>query len=303
MEPVENVEVIDGVFGNAVDAIQTVPEKVQASAEELKTLISSLTGMAVDFGLKLLAALLVLMGGMWIAKRLARAFKRMLERRNADPSLVSFLGSFMNIVLRIFVIIISLATVGVQMTSIVAVLGAASLAIGMALSGTLQNVAGGMVILLFKPFKVGDTIVTADGKTGVVKKIMIFTTELHTFDNQVLFLPNGALANGVITNLSHGKNRRTDITVGISYGDDCEKARAVALKILSKDKRVLKTPAPEVFLSSLDDSSVTLTVRYWTTFDDLLAARADILETIYKEFPKNKLNFPFPQVDVHMKKN
>ena len=188
------------------------------------------------------------------------------------------------------------------MTSIVAVLGAASLAIGMALSGTLQNVAGGMIILFFKPFKVGDAIVTADGKTGIVKKIMIFTTELHTFDNQVLFLPNGALANGVITNLSHGKNRRTDINVGISYGDDCEKARVVALKILSKDKRVLKTPAPEVFMSSLDDSAVTLTIRYWTSFDNLLGARADILEAIYKEFPKNKLNFPFPQMDVHMKK-
>ena len=132
---------------------------------------------------------------------------------------------------------------------------------------------------------------------------MIFTTELHTFDNQVLYLPNGALANGVITNLSQGKNRRTDITVGISYGDDVEKARAVVLKILSKDKRVLKNPAPETFLASLDDSSVTLTVRYWTSFDDLLGARADILETIYKEFPKNKLNFPFPQMDVHMKKD
>ena len=189
------------------------------------------------------------------------------------------------------------------MTSIVAVLGAASLAVGMALSGTLQNVAGGMIILLFKPFRVGEAIVTADGKAGIVKKIMIFTTELHTFDNQILFLPNGALSNGIITNLSQGKNRRTDLTVGISYGDDVEKARATALKILSKDKRVLKTPAPEVILSSLDDSAVTLTIRYWTKFEDLLPAQADILETIYKEFPKNKLRFPFPQVDVHMKKN
>ena len=164
------------------------------------------------------------------------------------------------------------------------------------------NVAGGMIILLFKPFRVGDAIVTADGKTGIVKKIMIFTTELHTFDNQVLFLPNGALSNGVITNISQGKNRRTDLTVGISYGDDIENARKTVLKILSKDKRVLKNPAPEIILKSLDDSAVTLIVRYWTKFEDLLATQADVMETIYKEFPKNKLHFPFPQMDVHVKK-
>ena len=159
-----------------------------------------------------------------------------------------------------------------------------------------------MVILLFKPFRVGDAIVTADGKTGIVKKIMIFTTQLNTFDNQVLFLPNGALSNGVITNLSQGKNRRTDITVGISYGNDVERARELTLKILAADKRILKTPAPEVFLSSLDDSAVTLTVRYWTAFADLYAVRADVLEKIYKEYPKHKLVFPFPQMDVHVTK-
>ena len=125
---------------------------------------------------------------------------------------------------------------------------------------------------------------------------------MNTFDNQVLFLPNGALSNGVITNISQGKNRRTDLTVGISYGDDIENARKTVLKILTKDKRVLKNPAPEVILASLDDSAVTLIVRYWTSFDDLLGVRADILETIYKEFPKNKLHFPFPQMDVHVKK-
>ena len=188
------------------------------------------------------------------------------------------------------------------MTSIVAVLGAASLAVGMALSGTLQNVAGGMVLLLFKPFRVGDTIVTADGKTGIVQKIMIFTTQINTFDNQVLFLPNGALSNGVITNLSMGENRRTDINVAISYGDDVEKARELVLKILSKNKRILKNPAPVVLLSSLDDSSVTLTIRYWTKFVDLWPVRSEMMEKIYKEFPKHKLNFPFPQMDVHVKK-
>ena len=269
----------------------------------LDSLIVKLGQIVAEFGTRLIAAIVIWIVGFWIVKKIVASISFAMKRHDVEPSLATFLQSFLTITLKVFVIIIILTTMGVQMTSIVAVLGAASLAIGMALSGTLQNVAGGMIILFFKPFKVGDAIVTADGKSGIVKKIMIFTTELHTFDNQVLYLPNGALANGVITNLSQGKNRRTDITVGISYGDDVEKARAVVLKILSKDKRVLKNPAPETFLASLDDSSVTLTVRYWTSFDDLLGARADILETIYKEFPKNKLNFPFPQMDVHMKKD
>lgn len=268
----------------------------------LDSLITKLGQIVAEFGTRMIAAIAIWIIGFWLVKKIVASVSFAMKRHNVEPSLASFLQSFLSITLKVFVAIIILTTLGVQMTSIVAVLGAASLAIGMALSGTLQNVAGGMVILLFKPFRVGDAIVTADGESGIVKKIMIFTTELHTFDNQVLYLPNGALSNGVITNISQGKNRRTDITVGISYGDDVEKARAVVLKILSKDKRVLKNPAPEIFLASLDDSSVTLTVRYWTSFDDLLGARADILETIYKEFPKNKLNFPFPQMDVHVKK-
>lgn len=295
-------EVVDGVVGNAVDAIQAVPEKVQASAAALKDMVSSLTGMAVDFGLKLLAAIVVLVGGMWVAKRIARSFKRMLLRRNADASLVSFLGSFVNILLRIFVVIISLATVGVQMTSIVAVLGAASLAIGMALSGTMQNFAGGIIIMFLKPFKVDDVIVTADGKAGVVKKIMIFTTELHTFDNQVVLLPNGALSNSQITNLSINNTRRVDFTVAISYGDDVDVARKEIIAILKLNKKILKTPAPIVYVSDLADSAVVLGVRYWVSAADFLPSRGEMLEEIYKKLPKKKIHFPFPQMDVHVKK-
>ena len=296
------MDVVDGVVGNAVDAVTAVPDKVQASATALKDMLGSLTGMAVDFGLKLLAAVVVLVGGMWIATRLARSFKRMLQRRGADASLVSFLGSFMNILLRIFVIIISLATVGVQMTSIVAVLGAASLAVGMALSGTMQNFAGGIIIMFLKPFKVGDIIVTADGKTGIVKKIMIFTTEIHTFDNQVVLLPNGPLANSQITNLSMNGTRRMDFNVAISYGDNVDVARKEILAILRSDKRVLRDPAPVVFVADLGDSAVVLTARYWTTAADCIPSRGDMLEQIYKKLPKKKIHFPFPQMDVHVKK-
>jgi small conductance mechanosensitive channel len=298
----EIVEVVDGAIGNAVEVVQAVPEKVHASAERLKAMIDSLSGMAVDFGLKLIAAIVVLVGGMWIAQRLSRAFKRMLQRRGADASLVTFLGSFVNILLRIFVIIISLTTVGVQMTSIVAVLGAASLAIGMALSGTMQNFAGGIIIMFLKPFKVGDIITTADGKTGVVKKIMIFTTEIHTFDNQVILLPNGALSNSQITNLSMTDTRRADLSVAISYGDNIDVARKEILAILKADKRVLRDPAPVVFVADLADSAVVLGVRYWTSAADMLPSRGDMMEQIYNKLPKKKIHFPFPQMDVHVKK-
>ena len=298
----ENIEVVDGVVGNAVEVVAAVPEKVQASAERLKAMIDSLTGLAVDFGLKLIAAIAVLVGGMWVAQRLSRAFKRMLQRHGADASLVTFLGSFINILLRIFVIIISLTTVGVQMTSIVAVLGAASLAVGMALSGTMQNFAGGIIIMFLKPFKVDDIIITADGKTGVVKKIMIFTTEIHTFDNQVILLPNGALSNSQITNLSMTDTRRADLSVAISYGDNIDTARKEILAIIKADKRVLKTPEPAVFVADLADSAVVLGVRYWTAAGDMLPSRGDMMEQIYNKLPKKKIHFPFPQMDVHVKK-
>jgi small conductance mechanosensitive channel len=269
----------------------------------LDTLIAKLGQVVAEFGTRMIGAFAIWTIGFWIVKKLVKALSRSMQRHKVEASLASFTMSFVSVSLKVFVAIIILTTLGVQMTSIVAVLGAASLAVGMALSGTLQNVAGGMVILLFKPFRVGDAIITADGQTGIVKKIQIFTTQINTFDNQILFLPNGALSNGVITNLTMGKKRRTDLSVGISYGDNVEHARELVLKLLKKDKRILKDPMPEVFLASLDDSAVTLTVRYWTTFDDLLPVKADVLETIYKEFPKNKLNFPFPQMDVHVKKN
>ena len=282
--------------------INTVPDKIQASALELKTMISSATGMVVDFGLKLVAAVAVLVGGMWIARRLSNAFHRTLERRKLEPSFVSFMSSFMNIVLRVFVIIISLATVGVQMTSIVAVLGAASLAIGMALSGTMQNFAGGIIIMFLKPFKVGDVIEVASGKTGVVKKIMIFNTEVHTFDNQSVLLPNGPLANGQITNMTNNGTRRSDINISISYGDNVDVARREILAILAADGRVLKKPEPIVFVNDLGDSAVQLVARYWTKTDDIIGVRGAVLEEIYKRLPKKKIHFPFPQMDVHVKK-
>lgn len=280
------------------ELVTTPPE----TAEQWHDLIQSLLGGAVDFCLKLIAAIAIFSVGMWIVNKITKSIKYAMERRELEPSLVSFTASFVNILLRIFVIIIVLTTVGVQMTSIVAVLGAGALAVGMALSGTFQNFAGGIIILFLKPFKVGDVIQTASGRTGTVKKIMIFTTELHTFDNQVVFIPNGPLANGEIINLSDRGARRAEIQIAISYGDDVDAARKVIMRILSADKRVLKNPAPIVFVSDLGDSAVVLSVRYWTKFADNFDSMGDLREALYRELPKKKVHFPFPQMDVHIQK-
>lgn len=277
-----------------------VSEKLEIEVSSLEAIFSSLGEKAVAFGLKLIAAVAILIFGIWLSNRLMRSLRKLMERKKFDASLSSFLLSFLNIAFKVFVVVICLTTVGVQMTSIVAVLGAASLAIGMALSGTLQNFAGGIVLLLFKPFRVGDAIETATGKTGVVKKIMIFTTELHTFDNKVVFLPNGALANGEITNLSNGKIRRSDLKFSISYGDDIALARKVILQILNKDNRVKKIPEPVVFINNLLDNGVELIVRYWSNFNDVYATNVDLIEKIYAVLPKKKVNFPFPQMDVRI---
>jgi len=285
-----------------LEIVKASTEQIHETTQNLQNLLSSVTDLAVNFSLKLFASIVVLAGGMWLAKRLANSFKRLLLRRNLDASLVSFLSSFVSIVLRIFVIIISLTTVGVQMTSIVAVLGAASLAVGMALSGTMQNFAGGIIIMFLKPFKVGDMIEVGE-KSGIVKKIMIFNTEIHTLDNQVVLLPNGSLANGQITNLSDTDTRRAELVVGISYGDNVDVARKEILEILKADKRVLTKPAePTVFVADLADSAVVLKVWYWTKFKDNAVSRGEMLEEIYKRLPKKKIHFPFPQMDVHIQK-
>ena len=287
---------------NPTEILSNPQELLNIETAGLDAALESLIQTVVNFGIKLLVAILILCFGICLSNKITRSFKRVMEIRKFDASLQSFLGSFINILLKIFVFVIVLTTVGVQMTSIVAVLGAASLAVGMALQGTLQNFAGGIVILMFKPFRVGDTIETVSGKIGVVKKITIFTTELHTFDNQVVFLPNGALANGIITNLSDGKNRRTDLNISISYGDDVATARAAILTVLKKDRRILKDPAPTVIVSKLADSAVVLSVRFWTSYADMFAVNADITEQLYVALPKKKVHFPFPQMDVHITK-
>ena len=277
-------------------------EILQIKTDSIESIVSSLGQMAVDFGVKIIAAILILVFGIWLGNRITLGLKKFMEKKKVEGTLQSFLLSFINIVLKVFVFIIVLTTVGVQMTSIIAVLGAASLAIGMALSGTLQNFAGGMVILMFEPFKVGDVIEISSGQSGVVKKIMIFTTEIRTFDNEIIFVPNSLLSNNMITNLSRGDIRRTDVSVGVSYGTDVEKVRKILTKLLQKNEKIIQEKTPEIFVSSLADSSVVLTLRYWTKYVDALAVKAELLEKVYTELPKNKIDFPFQQFDIRILK-
>ncbi len=254
-----------------------------------------------EYGLRLLGALVVLVIGLWIIGLLTKGAHRLMDKSNIEPSLNTFIKSLVSILLKILLIISVLGMMGIQMTSFIALLGAAGLAVGMALSGTLQNFAGGVMILIFKPFKVGDFI-EAQGHSGTVKEIHVFVTVLNTPDNKTILVPNGSLSNGVITNFSAQPKRRVDWTFGIAYGDDYETAKAFILGLISEDNRILPDPAPFVALSQLADSSVNLTVRVWVNAADYWGVLFDLNEKYYKNAGKAGINIPFPQMDVHLDK-
>ena len=258
--------------------------------------------MAVEYGPKLLGAILVLIIGSWVIKVIMKNFTKILDKRKIDDSLKPFLRSLFAILLRAMLIISVLGMVGIQMTSFIAILGAAGLAVGMALSGTLQNFAGGVMILLFKPFKVGDFI-DAQGHMGSVKEIQIFNTILTTPDNKTIIIPNGGLSNSSMTNFSTEPLRRVDWTFGIGYGDSTKKAHKVIAKLAAEDDRILKNPELFIGISSLGDSSVNFAVRAWVKAEDYWGVFFDMNEKVYNTFDKEGLNIPYPQMDVHLYKN
>ena len=260
------------------------------------------TPMLMEYGQKLVVGLLILVIGLWVAGAISRAAQKLMAARKFDAALQSFLGSMIGIVLKILVVITALGTLGIEMTSFVAILGAASLAVGMALSGTLQNFAGGVMILIFKPFKVGD-VLQAQGYTGSVSEIQIFNTILKTPDNKTIIIPNGGLSTGSMVNFSTEARRRVDWTIGIGYGDDVDKARAVIKSMVDADKRILQDPAPAIVVSELADSSVNFAVRAWVEAADYWGVFFDMNENVYKTFDKEGLNIPFPQMDVHVHKD
>lgn len=268
------------------------------SVEEIVDLVKEI---AVNYGIKLIGAIAVFVVGLWVVKQINKGVKHYFDKKDFDPSLETFIASLLSISLKIMLTISALSMLGIEMTSFVALLGAAGLAVGMALSGTLQNFAGGVMLLIFKPFAVGD-VIEAQGFVGTVKEIQIFNTILKTVDNRIVIIPNGGLSNGAMINITKEPQRRTEWVFGISYGESYEQARDIVLQMLNDDDRVLQDPAPFVALQSLGDSSVNLVVRAWAKKEDLWNVHFEINEKVYKVFPEKGLSFPFPQMDVHVQK-
>lgn len=274
-------------------------ENLGIDSNSLDGLMSFVSEFALTYGLRLIGAIIALIIGFSLIKRFGKALKNIFEKRNLEPSLASFLQSFIVIILKVLVIISILGMIGIQMTSFIAILGAAGLAVGMALSGTLQNFAGGVILLFLKPFKVGDFI-EAQGYMGTVSEIQIFNTILRTPDNKLIIIPNGPLATNSLTNFSTMPTRRVDWKFGIAYGDSFPKAKSVLRKLLDNDSRVLKDPEPFIVLSSLSDSSVDITVRVWANSSDYWPLFFEMQEKVYDTFAKEGINIPFPQMDVHL---
>ncbi|MGM9739695.1 MAG: mechanosensitive ion channel family protein [Candidatus Cryptobacteroides sp.] len=259
----------------------------------------------ISFALKVVAALIIYSIGAWLIKCVKGMLRRIFEKRHTEGTLATFVNSLVSITLTILLILVTVSTLGVNTTSLAAVLAAGGMAIGMALSGTVQNFAGGIMILIFKPFKTGDYI-EALGYSGRVAEVNIVSTKLRTFDNKTIILPNGALSNGNIQNLFEHEVNRLEWLVSLEYGVDNSKAKEAMIAILKEDPRILdsSTPGaadPFVALNAMKDSSIEYTMKAWVKAVDYWNVKYDINERIYTELPEKGLNFPFPQVDVHIK--
>lgn len=265
----------------------------------LDVFLTKMIDLGISVGSKILLAIVVFLVGRWIVRRLNKLLAKILEKRHVEASLSTFVKSLVNITLTLLLIIVVIGVLGIETSSFIALFASAGVAIGMALSGTLQNFAGGVMILLFKPFKVGDTI-EAQGQTGTVREIQIFNTILATPDNKIIIIPNGGLSTGLMKNYSKEATRRVDWEFGIAYGDDYTKAKAVIARLLDADGRVLKDPAYFIALTSLGESSVNIVVRVWVNAGDYWGIYFDMNEKVYKTFAEENLNIPFPQLDVHL---
>ncbi len=268
------------------------------NSESMQTLIGKGIELGIEAGKSIIVAVVIYFVGKALISLVNRMLSGMMERRNVDPAIQSFVKSLANILLMILLAISVVSALGVNTTSFAALLASGGVAVGMALSGNLQNLAGGIVILLFRPFKVGDYI-EAQGTGGTVSEIQIFHTILTTPDNKKIYLPNGALSSGNITNYSKEPLRRVDFTVAVEYGEDIDKVRKALKNILEKDARVLQEPAPVIVLGALADSSVNMTVRVWVKSEDYWNVFFETNETIYNEFNRQGINFPYPQLTIH----
>lgn len=271
------------------------------SVSRLDELIDRLYDVSLNAGKHIIAALLVLMLGRLLVKLLNRLVAKMLDRRHIDVGVQSFLRSAVNILLTTLLVVSVIGALGINTTSFAALLASAGVAVGMALSGNLQNFAGGIVVLLFKPYKVGDWI-ESQGVEGSVVEIQIFHTILRTADNKIVFVPNGSMSTAVVTNYSREATRRLQWTVGVDYGEDVERVKVVVAEVLKNEPRILTTPQPLIVVEALADSSVNIMVRVWVKQEDYWDVHYEMYQKIYDSFNAAGINFPYPQQTVHIVK-
>ncbi|MBQ8239809.1 MAG: mechanosensitive ion channel [Bacteroides sp.] len=269
------------------------------TSEMVNDFIAKALNSCIDLGGRILAALIIFIIGKFIVNWLNKLFAKMLEKRKVDASIQSFLKSIVNITLLVLLFLAVIGKLGIELTSFAALLASAGVAIGMALSGNLSNFAGGVIILVFRPYKVGDYIEASTGASGTVTDIQIFHTVLTTPDNRVVFAPNGAMSGAVVTNYSRKDTRRVDFSFGVEYGTDFELAKSTIMEVISKDSRILNDPAPFIELGALADSSVNITVRVWVNAADYWGVNFDMNKNVYATFNAKGISFPFPQLTVH----
>ncbi|MES9832228.1 MAG: mechanosensitive ion channel domain-containing protein [Candidatus Thiodiazotropha sp. DIVDIV] len=262
----------------------------------IDTLVNS---YVIPWGTKIVMALLVFIIGRWIAKALTNTLRKIMTKSDVDPMLVGFLGNIVNAALLAVVVLAALEQLGVNTTSALAILGAAGLAVGLALKDSLASFAAGVMLIIFRPFKLGDFI-EAGGVSGVVEDIRIFHSVLKSGDNREITMPNAQIYSGTIINYSARETRRIDLVIGIGYDDDIKKARDLIDQILKADETVLKDPEPTIMLLELGESSIDFAVRPWVKSGDYWTTRAALLEAIKTQFDQQGISFPYPQRDIHM---
>ncbi len=276
-------------------------EKTPASSPpfDVNALMTKLAELGAEYGLKLLAAIAIYIIGRFVARVIVRVVEKVLKGRDIDQAVISFTTNVVSVGLTVFIVIAVLGQLGVRTTSLVAVIGAAGLAIGLAMQGSLSNFAAGFLIIAFKPFKNGDFI-EANGVSGVIEHIYIFTSELRTPDNKVVIIPNAKLTDDNIINYTSAGQRRIDMIIGIAYDASIDEARKIIQDILAKDDRILADPEPLIGVAELGDSSVNLAVRPWVRVEDYWAVYFDTQEAVKKRFDEDGIGIPFPQRDVHL---
>lgn len=288
------------------DTTATQQEKAVALGQTLKNMtfediFSMLIEWGVEIAAKIAIALAIYFIGRWLIGRFVKVVNKICDKRGVEVSLQRFFNNMIKVVFYICLVLTVVGVLGIDTTSLIAMFASASLAIGMALSGTMQNFAGGVMILLLRPYRIGD-YVEAQGQAGTIKEISLFNTVITTVDNKIIYVPNSTISTGIINNYSQAATRRVDWNITISYGDDVEVARRVLLQIMSDDKRVKQDPAPVVYLTSLGSDAVNISARAWVDNADYWGVFFELNERIYNELPKHGLHFPFPQLSVHIEK-